>query len=231
MGIAVIIFTLCVIGLVIYVNHLMEVARRKEMRRWAVSHNLRFNSVRDPSARQRFPAFKVLEKGSNQYAFNVALGSWSGRGFTAFDYHYETYSYGRSGRQTHHHYFSALLFFSRIPLKSLSIRPEGVLDRMAEFIGVDDIDFESAEFSRRFYVKATDRKWAYDVLHPRTIQFMLRMPNFFIEFGPHAVMAYQTRRMKPNELNAGAELVLGILERLPDYLLEQQGGKAVVRNT
>ena len=42
-----------------------------------------------------------------------------------------------------------------------------------EFFGHDDIDFESAEFSRNFYVKSSDRKWAFDILHARAMEFLL----------------------------------------------------------
>ena len=38
----------------------------------------------------------------------------------------------------------------------------------------DDIDFESDEFSRKFYVQSSDRKFAYDVLHPRMMEFLLQ---------------------------------------------------------
>ena len=40
------------------------------------------------------------------------------------------------------------------------VRPEHVFDRLASFLGFDDIDFESVEFSKRFMVKFADRKFA-----------------------------------------------------------------------
>jgi len=56
-------------------------------------------------------------------------GEWSGRGLKAFDYHYETYSHGKHGRRTHHHWFSAVIVSSDVPLKSLYVRPENFLDK------------------------------------------------------------------------------------------------------
>ena len=69
--------------------------------------------------------------------------------------------------------------------KPLIIRPENFLDKIAEFVGFDDIDFELTEFSSKFYVKAPDRKWAYEVLHQATMEFLLESPRFTLEMaGP-----------------------------------------------
>ena len=57
----------------------------------------------------------------------------------------ETYTTTKNGRQTHHHYFSAIIVESPLPLKPLYLRPESFFDKMAQFMGFDDINFESAE--------------------------------------------------------------------------------------
>jgi len=119
-------------------------------------------------------------------------GTWSDRHLLAFDYHYETHSTDSKGhRRTNHHHFSAVILASALPLKPLFIRAEGFFDKLTEFVGFDDIDFESAEFSRKFYVKAKDRRWAYDVIHARTMEFLLSMPRFTIQFDRNNVIANQ----------------------------------------
>ncbi len=133
-------------------------------------------------------------------------GTWQGYRILGFDYHYQTYSYSKNGRQTHHHYFSAAILQSPVPLKPLFIRPEGFLDRVAEFLGFDDIDFESLEFSRRFYVKSPDRRWAYDVIHQRTMEFLLASPPFTVQFDRASVIVYRDRIFSPAEFEAAAEV-------------------------
>jgi len=59
---------------------------------------------------------------------------------------------------------SALVIQSPLPLKLLYLRPENIFDRVTDFFGYDDIDFESVEYSRQFFVKAQDKRWAYDIL-------------------------------------------------------------------
>ena len=196
--------------------------REKELSAWAAGRGLRFNPEREPQFGTRYESFRALQRGSNRYAFNRITGSWGTHEFTGFDYHFETYSYGKHGRTTHHHYFSAVILSSPVPLTPLVIRPEGMFDKVAEFFGLDDIDFESAEFSRCFHVSSPDRKWAYDVLHARAIQHMLEMPVFTIEFGPREIIASRSKRFTPADFDAASELVARLLDGLPDYVLRER---------
>ena len=98
-------------------------------------------------------------------------------------------------------------------------------DRITEFFGLDDIDFESAEFSRKFFVKAKDKRWAYDVIHTRTMQFLLDMPQFTMQFDPLHAIAHRSSKFKTGEFEAAAEVIVGILDRLPDYLVKQMQGE------
>jgi hypothetical protein len=104
----------------------------------------------------------------------------------------------------------------------LFVRPEGIWDKITEFIGFDDIDFESAEFSRKFYVKAEDKRWAYDVIHPRVMEFLLAAPRFPIQFGPDCVIAYRGSTFSTLDFESAAGVIGGILDRLPEYLVKQQ---------
>ncbi|MBU0595585.1 ABC transporter permease, partial [Candidatus Bipolaricaulota bacterium] len=114
---------------------------------------------------------------------------------------------------------------SDVRLQPLHIRPEGIFDKVTEFFGVDDIDFESAEFSRAFHVKAAEKRWAYDVLHVRTMEFLLGMPRLSIQFDEHDVLVWRNRRFKPEQFEEAIAVAEGILDRLPPYLIEQQANQ------
>ncbi len=200
--------------------------RRKELAAWAASHGLRFDPSEHFEFDGRFSEFDCLHKGSRRYAHNLLEGAWTGRGFLGFDYHYETHSTDSKGRRTtQHHYFSAVILESRIPLKPLFIRPEGLFDKITEFFGYDDIDFESAEFSRKFYVRSPDKRWAFDVIHQRTMEFLLEAPRFTMKFDLQHAIAYRSGRFKPAEFGAAAEVIAGVLDRLPEYVVRQQTGR------
>jgi hypothetical protein len=216
------VFIVLVVGAMIW-SFYAAAQRRKELTAWAQSNNLRFDPTKDHSFNSRYPAFGCLRQGHRQYAYNITTGSLLGRPFTGFDYHYETYSTDKDGkRQTHHHYFSAAVLGTQIPLRPLLIRPEGFFDKVTEFFGYDDIDFESAEFSRRFYVKAEDKRWAYDVLHARAMQFLLDQPRYTIQFERDCVIIYRSSTFKIEDFEAAAKIVDGLLDQLPDYLVKQQ---------
>ena len=123
----------------------------------------------------------------------------------AFDYHYETYSSSKHGRRTNHHYFSAVIIAPNMLLKPLFIRPEHFLDKVTEFFGYDDIDFESAEFSRKFYVKSPDKKWAYDVIGQPTMEFLLAAPRFTLQFAGGGVIACHGQTFEIAGLRRGGE--------------------------
>ena len=205
----------------IVVGFHMAGQRRKALAAWARSRGLAFDAGNDDSLKDRFAEFDCLTQGHDRYAYNRVWGDWNGRELLALDYHYQT----GSGDDETTHIFSAVILTSRIPLRPLFIRPEGFFDKVGEFLGFDDIDFESAEFSRQFYVKSPDRRWAYDVIHQRAMDFLLGMPRFWLQFDRRHVIAWRDDDFKPAEFQQAAELIAGLLDRLPEYLVRQQTGR------
>lgn len=219
-----IVVMIAIAALVFFINAYQKDQRRKALAAWAESRNLTFSQDKWYEACDRFSEFDCLSKGSNRYGHNVIEGRWGERSILAFDYHYETYSHSsKGGRQTQHHYLSCVILRSRVLLKPLFIRPEGLFDKLGAMLGFDDIDFESAEFSRTFMVKSPDRKWAFDVLHQRTMEFLLAAPRFKIQFGLDCVIAYRDNTFSVEDFQNAADVIQGILDRLPQYLVTQQG--------
>lgn len=200
------------------VGAILAAKRKKELQHWAASQDLYFNPAKQYGMDEMFPAFKCLRQGSRRYAHNVTSGQWREREVVAFDYHYETYSHGKRGRRTHHHHFSAVIVTAGIPLRTLFLRPEGFLDKLGNLVGFDDIDFESAEFSRKFYVKSEDRKFAYDVLHPRIMEYLLNMPQYTIQFDENHIIAYRSSRFNAETFQSALDVASEILDQLPEYL-------------
>jgi len=213
-----IVFGVLIVALV-GVGLYMQAKRRQELRAWAHGHGLSFDPSRDSGMDDRFPGFRCLRQGHSRYAHNVMDGKWAGElPVTAFDYQYTT----GSGKNQTTHNFSAVIVRSPVPLKPLFVRREGFFDKVGEFFGFDDIDFESAEFSRMFYVASPDRRWAYDVIHQRMMEYLMAAPNFTIEFEGLHVIASRSGRFRPYDFEAAVETVRGILDRLPGYLVRQQ---------
>jgi hypothetical protein len=225
-GIVFIAMFLVIIAAVAIFGHMARVQRRKALSAWASSRSLSFDAGNFPGIDECHGEFELFRQGSNRYAYNLMQGAWNNRDALAFDYHYETYSHSKRGRQTHHHYFSAVIIGSAIRLKPLLIRPEGFFDKVGEFIGFDDIDFESAEFSRAFFVKSPDRKWAYDVLHQRSMEFLLGQPRFTLQFGSNQVVISGGSTFSAQQFDSALDLGNGLLDRLPEFLLREQSEQA-----
>lgn len=198
--------------------------RRKELSAWASSRGLSFCQENIDSFENQFAGFSCLEQGRNRYAYNVSQGNWSGREVICFDYHYETQSTDSKGHTTTtNYYFSGVIVCSVFPLEYLFIRPEGFFDKIKSFFGAEDINFESAEFSRKFFVKANDRKWAYDVIHPRAMEFLMDRPQHTIEFnGRHVLVTRDSKTFSLQEFEAAIEMGKGLLDMLPEYVTQQQ---------
>ena len=211
------IFVAIVIALVVYGFYTVA-RRRKILSAWARSRGFSFNLSKDRAMDDRFGAFDCLRRGHSRYAYNVMRGNCVQLDVIAFDYHYAT----GSGKNRSNHHFSAVVIASPFPLKGLYIRREGVFDKVTEFFGLDDIDFESAEFSRRFYVKAADKRWAYDVIHQRMMEYLLTAPTFTLQFDPHHIIAWRSGRFDTEDFDDAIGLIRGIIDRLPDYLVRQQ---------
>ncbi len=216
LGIFGLVFVIVVIAMI--VGFFEERKRREALAALAARLGLEFSRGRLRKFDRRYPNYGFLRKGSNRYAENVIHGQMGEFGVETFDYHYETYSTDAEGNtSTDHHRFSVLLLEAPFPLARLAIRPEGLLDKVSAAFGWDDINFESAEFSRKFHVSADDRRWAYDVLHPRTIDHLLRSPRHPISLhGRHLVV--KTRdRLDAAELGRVLETGYHLLDGIPDF--------------
>ncbi len=219
---------IAVVAAIAVLGYYQEKKRRETMRLWARSRGLSFWHGRDDRFENRYPLFDCLREGSKRHARLRMEGEVDGRETCCFDYRYETYSTNSKGqRQTHTHNLSGAVVNSGLPLRALRLRPENALDRIAEFVGFDDIDFESAAFSRAFHVTAPNRKWAFEVLHQATIEFLMEQPRFTIELAGPWVMVRRSGRLGPEDFGRAMALANGILDRLPRYLLRELKGEDV----
>jgi hypothetical protein len=203
-----------VVAAVIAIQMFAASRRRKELAAYARQKGLSFCAEKDRAMKDRYAEFKCLRRGHGQYAVNVMAGELQGLPVNAFDYRYVT----GSGKNRRVHRFSALIAKSPVSLKPLLIRREHAFDKLTEFFGLDDIDFESAEFSRRFFVKSPDKRWAYDVIHQRMMEYLLAAPEYSIQFDSESVIAWRSRRFSTSDFDEAYGLIKGILDRLPGYL-------------
>jgi hypothetical protein len=159
-------------------GHQQRQKRLADLRALAQSLGWQFVAEENYGYDVQFSQFSGFCQGGGRYAYNTLIGNlkvgeqpWLAR---MGDYHYQTTSSNGKQTTTHHHHFSYCLVKLPYPsLPDLRIRREGFFDAIAGAFGFDDIDFESAEFSKRFHVKSSDKRFAYDVVCPAMMEFIL----------------------------------------------------------
>ena len=207
-----------VVILVGVVGFLQERKRRQAFEALASRLGLSYRK-RDPAIAQRYDFLDKLRQGHKRYAFNILDGNYQDYPVCVFDYHYETYSTDSKGRrQTHHHYFSFFVLDQDRTFPELRIYPEGLLSKLGQMMGFDDIDFESVEFSKAFVVRSKDKKFAYDVCHTGMMTYLLDHRDLSIEIEGRAVSLSFDRRLKPEQIEPRLRQLLEIRSLFPEYL-------------
>ena len=217
-----IIVAILIIALGVY-SHQKEKERRAALEAWAKGKGLYFHPDKVYHFDDEYPSFKFLRQGSNRYASNIITGTMGERRVTVCDYHYETHSTDSKGnRQTHHHHFSCAFVQPEFSLGQMVIRREGVFDWVKSTFGFGDINFESVEFSKKFHVTGADKRWVYDVVNPRMMEFLLGSPmKTTIETDEFFLFVRQNNKLSPLEVEGFMNYTLAFLDHVPDHVKNQ----------
>jgi hypothetical protein len=216
--IVLIIIAVAVIG---YLAYQHEQKRRRLLRAWARSKGFVMMDGKRRDWEIEYPAFKLFERGHSRHTSLHLEGEVDGRRTRCLDYRYTTGS-GKN-RKVHRH--AVVLLDTGTPVVPLQIRREHVFDRVGEFFGHDDIDFESSEFSRRWHVSSTDRKWAYDVIHTGTMDYLLEAPAVTIAFGYQEIAVWVGGQLTGEKCQQCLKIAREMLALVPADVLAQLRGE------
>ena len=166
----------------------------------------------------QYDFLKQLARGDNRYACNVLSGKYEDCDVLAFDYHYEITTEDKNGTHTSHYYFSFFILTLPLTFPRLTIRPENMLSRIAEMFGYQDIQFESAEFSRAFCVRSEDKKFAYDVCNAQMMEYLLANRDVNIEIESYAMALVFDSRLSVEQFEMNLNRLVQLCRLLPTYL-------------
>jgi hypothetical protein len=200
-----------VIGIVSYYTNLK---RQQEWQQFAANHGLIYSKYDTMSIPEFYSEYQLFREGHSRKATNICQGMEKDIKILAFDYRYTT----GSGKNSQTHYFTPLIIESNLVFKPLFIRPENLFDKIGAAVGFDDIDFESAEFSKKYYVKCPDKKFAYDIIHARMMEFLLECQNMNIETQGDSVLFHQGKRLSISEIELLLIAAHKFIELTPDYV-------------
>ncbi|MGD0744213.1 MAG: hypothetical protein ABSA45_03570 [Verrucomicrobiota bacterium] len=192
--------------------------RREGLFELAQRLGLNFSAAEDYGLADRYGFLKQLAQGENRYARDVLSGTYQQNQVLAFDYHYETYTQTKSGRQTHHHWFSFFILTLPAVFPDLTIRRENFFTKVAEVFGYQDIKFESAEFSKAYCVRSPDKKFAYDVCNGKMMDYLLANRDLSVEIENQVLALAFNTRLSVEQIEANLQRLVEIRSRLPEYL-------------
>jgi len=191
-----------------------EKRRREEFGLWAMENGWSYNHQRNGAIRQRYGFLDRLQLGHSRVGYNLLQGEWKGYRAAAFTFRYTT----GSGKNRQVHHFSVALIHIEQPFAELRIYPENMLSRFGQFLGFDDIDMESVEFSRAFTVRSRDRKFAYDFCHTGMMEFLLRHSNTAMELEGDTLALFRSRQLSAADLEPMLNHLTDLRAQMPEFL-------------
>ena len=223
------------VGLVIFLiirSRAFADKRVASIREYSSMMGFTLDETRDIGHAERYRQFSIFQFGSNQYAWNTMTKTLDLGGHSVDivmgDYHYETSSSSSKGSESSSTRLSYLI--AKLPWKGAPetiVRAENIFDRVSSFIGFDDIDFESDEFSRRFMVRSKDRKFAYDLIDARMMEYLLGSnPPMWDMQGDSICLTRGVLFMDAGGFDDSVRWLAGFLENIPDHVIRklEEGG-------
>jgi hypothetical protein len=140
--------------------------------------------------------------------------------FTAFEYVEVRQA---NGKQT-----TTRFSVATIPLPSalpwLRVQPQNLVMDTLNPLDSRDIDFESGDFNRAFRIAADSDEFAFAMVHPRMMEFLLTLPrprmwSIHIE-GVH-VIAWRLGPQLPHEVVPTVTWLAGFVELIPPYVYDK----------
>jgi hypothetical protein len=212
-------FVVLAVGFSIYGFYANQ-KRQKEFAAWATQHGFTYATEDDRYV--DMPWGSPFGLGFGRAALDVLTSTRTERPALCFTYRYKTETSDGKTTSTQTHYYSVYSTRLRRPLPDLRVGREGFLSHIARAVGIHDIEFESEDFNHEFKVNADDRKFAYDVVNPQMMQFLMQSstPGFTIR-GADLFLIDSGRLDLVNVLPTLGYLD-AVIEHIPNFVWEAQ---------
>ena len=207
-----------VIGL-IWLHFYLRKIRRQKLAAVARELGLTYYPGGSCNLEDRYGFFELFQRGDSHHSYDLIAGYRNGIEVMLFDFSYMT---GSGKNRTRH---ARTVTVIELPTDRyfpyVIIRPEGFFDKVASAIGFNDIDFESVEFSKKFFVKGKDRRFAYDLVHTGMMEYLLTQGSVCIEVANTAMLVHHDKRLSPDRWTELYWRADGFLNRIPRRLFSQ----------
>jgi hypothetical protein len=190
---------LAVMGALWYFAHKAEKQRTEAWRQEAERMGFEFAAAPGLSILGRFPGFQLFAHGDSKAVKNLLRGQASGLEVTVFDYSYVT----GSGKSRHTWSQTVITFeFAEPNLPKFSLRPESVWDKIGEWFGYRDIDFDShPRFSKSYVLRSEDDEGVRQYFAPHVLEYYEESPGVCTEASGGRLVYYRvSTKIAPTEV-------------------------------
>jgi hypothetical protein len=189
------------LGGIAYWSYQARKRRGEALQQLANEMRWTFSPQGDDTLRTTFGAFKLFSTGHSKRLDNVLRGTAQETSAAFFDYQYTTGA-GKS-RHTSRHTVLWLGLGGR-PLPHFFLRPEHLFDKMADWMGYKDIDFENyPEFSKRYLLRGENEHEIRRLFGPRLIELLEKESGLCMEGDAGNLILYRQRgRLKVDEMRS-----------------------------
>lgn len=167
------------------------------------------------------PPFELFRRGDGRGTQNVMWRATAGVPIRVFDYWWYDEYKDKNGA-THRSYHRRTCATAEVGWlwPHLVLKKEGLVSRAAATLGARDLEFESEEFNRTFYVTCENRKFAHIFLDAQMIDLLTATKGFIDIEVKSRWIVLSTERLKGDELPALFKLAESMVARIPSLVHE-----------
>jgi hypothetical protein len=204
--------------------------RQQAKKRIAALHSLadrlglQFSRGANSRHDERFAQFAIFRVGTSRTAYNTLSGTTTVGGqeqsvvMGDFRYTVESGS-GKNRRRVTRRFSYVLVGVPHEGVPDVLLRKEHIFDRVTDFFGFDDIDFESVEFSRRFHVASSSKRFAWDLIDPRMMEFLMAEEAPVIDMEDGWICVADKKKWPADRFQEQLGFVGRFLDHWPDHVV------------
>ena len=188
------------IGTGIYLSYALERRRTAGLADACLRLGLAFQPQVPKEQIPTFGTFHLFNLGRGRKGWNLMTGTVDGAAASLFDYRYTT----GGGKSSHTWTQTVAVFPAAGALPEFLLSPEHWWDKIGEFLGHRDINFEaSPEFSQHYLLKGPDEGAIRTAFGAEALGFFAQHQGWYVEVKGGALAIYRVgHRPKPEELPA-----------------------------
>lgn len=189
--------------------------REAEDRRFAAHHRLSYQPVDETLAGLSW--HKPFGVGRSRKGHRVFRGIYRNRHLVFGEYYYET---GSSQGSTEHVY-QVVAVSTPTSRPFLDITQETAGSKFLAMLGSRDLQLESQAFNDRFKIDTDSERFAYDVLSPRNMEWLLadvRANMYHYRFEGQWLMTMRSGGLVKKEVFFYADFLNDLVDIVPDFV-------------